>query len=82
MKGWKFEPVRWMTAILSVLVAAEGVQEFVDLIPSKANGYVLIAIAVLAAVLGKTVRAKVTALAAPRDNDGNRLVPQSFEVRR
>jgi hypothetical protein len=77
VKHFKFEPVRWMTVILSLLVAAEGVQEFVDLIPPKANGYVLIVIAVIAAVLGKTVRAKVTALAAPKDNKGRALVPDS-----
>lgn len=76
MKGFKFEPVKWMTAILAVLTAAEGVQQFVDLVPEKDNGYILIAIAILTAVLGKQVRDRVTPLAAPRDDSARPLVPQ------
>jgi hypothetical protein len=75
MKGFKFEPVKWMTVILTLLVAAESVQQFVDLIPEKVNGYVLIAIAILTAILGKQAHDKVTPLAAPKDNDGRALVP-------
>lgn len=76
MKGFKFEPVKWMTVILAVLTAAEGAQQFVDLLPEKVNGYILIAIAILTAVLGVSVHNRVTSLADPKDNDGNQLVPR------
>jgi hypothetical protein len=81
VKGFKFEPVRWATAILTLLVALESVQQFVELIPEKTNGYVLIAIAILTAILGERARSLVTALAAPRDNKGRPLIPVTPPVR-
>jgi hypothetical protein len=74
MSGWTFEPVRWLSIIVGLLVALEGVQEFVDLLPERVNGWVLILIAVGTAVLGKLARDKVTPLARPRDEDGRPLV--------
>lgn len=76
MKGFKFEPVKWMTIILGVLIALSSVQMFMDLLPDRVQAAILIAIAVLTAILGNRVRAKVTALADPKDNDGNQLVPR------
>lgn len=74
MSGFKLEPVKIMTVLVGLLVALEGVQEFVDLLPERVNGWILIAIAILTAVLGKTVRDRVTPLARPRDEDGRPLI--------
>lgn len=75
MRSWKFEPIRWMTTILVILMALEGVQEFVDLLPEQANAWILFAIAILTAILGVNVRNKVTPLADPKTNEGHPLVP-------
>lgn len=74
MSGFRFEPIKWMTVILGVLVALEGVQEFADLLPEKVNGFILLAIAILTGVLGKLARDKVTPLARPRDEAGRPLI--------
>lgn len=66
MKGFKFEPVRWMTVLLAILVTLSGVQEFAGVLPAKVQAGILIAIAVLTAILGKLTRDKVTPLAAPK----------------
>lgn len=74
MSGFKFEPVKWMTVTVGVLVGLEGVQEFVDLLPETVNGYIMIAIAIGTAVLGKLAHDKVTPLARPRDEAGRPLI--------
>jgi hypothetical protein len=73
--SFKFEPVKWMTVTLGVLVALASVSEFMDLLPDKVQTGVLIAITLLTAILGKQVRDKVTPLAAPQNEAGQPLVP-------
>jgi len=76
MTKFKFEPVRWMTATLGVLVAVEAVNEGAHLLPAAWSPYLLGAIAVLTALLGKLTRDRTTALARPRDDAGAPLVPK------
>jgi len=75
MKAWKLEPVKIMTVTLGILVALSGIDQFMAWLPDRVAGGVLLAIAVLTAVLGKTVRDKVTPVASPHSNDGRPLVP-------
>lgn len=76
IKGFKFEPVKWMTWLLGALVALEAVNEAANVLPAAWSPYLLGAIAVLTAILGKLARARTTALAAPQDDAGNPLVPK------
>lgn len=69
----KFEPVRWMTLVLTVLSALAGTAAFTDLLPAPVLGAVGVAIAVLTAVLGVLTRSAVTPLAQPRDAGGTPL---------
>jgi hypothetical protein len=78
MKSFRFEPVRWGASLLALLVAVETVNEAADLLPHSWTPWILSAIAVLTLLLGERVRGIVTALAAPRDDAGNRLVPVSM----
>ena len=75
-KGLKIQPVAWMTTVLGVLVAAEAVDQAVRVLPAGWAPYLLGAIAVLTAVLGKLAHGAVTPLARPRDDAGNPLVPK------
>lgn len=85
MKGFKFEPVRWATATLAVITALLGANELVDqlggadVIPSAAVPYLLFAEAVLALLLGKAVRDRVTPLARPRGLNDEPLVPKTMQ---
>lgn len=81
MKGFKFEPVKWMTIILGVLVALSSVPLFMDWLPDRVQAVILIAIAVLTAILGKTVHDRVTPLAAPKDDAGTPLVPANVTIK-
>lgn len=74
MSGFKFEPVKWMTAILGVLIALSSVQMFMDVLPDRVQAGILLAITILTAVLGKLVRDKVTPVARPRDEAGRPLI--------
>jgi hypothetical protein len=76
LKSIKFKPVAWMTGLLTVLVAAEAVDRVAHLLPAAWTPYLLGAIAVLTAVLGRLAHGAVTPLAAPRDNAGMPLVPK------
>lgn len=78
IKGFKFEPVRWMTVIVGVLTAVETVNEAAHLLPVSWSPYILGAIAILTGIFGALARAKVTPVAAPRGEDGERLVPASM----
>lgn len=69
----KFEPVRWMTLVLTVLSALAGTAALTDLLPKTVLGAVGVAIAVLTAVLGVLARGAVTPLAQPRDAGGTPL---------
>lgn len=76
MRSFRFEPVAWMTAALAALTVAETINEATHLLPAAWSPYLLGAIAVLTAVLGKLARDKVTALAKPQDDAGTPLVPK------
>jgi hypothetical protein len=76
LKTIKFNPVAWMTTLLTVLGALEAANEALHFLPASWSPYLLGAIAVLTAVLGKLVHNNVTALARPRDDAGNPLVPK------
>lgn len=75
MKSWKFEPVRWATGTLALVTALIAVNERVKVIPEAATPYLLGAEVLLALLLGKVVRDRVTPTAAPRDDAGVPLVP-------
>lgn len=75
MKGFKFQPVAWMTTILGVLVAVEAADTAVHILPAAWHPFILGAIAVLTAILGKVVHGVVTPTAAPKDSAGTPLVP-------
>lgn len=82
MRSWKLQPVAYMTTILTILTAVETVNETsAHFIPDRYNVYVLGAIGVLTVVLGVLTRNRVTPTAAPKDDAGTPLVPQTF-VRR
>jgi hypothetical protein len=84
LNGFKFEPVRWAAAVLAVVTALIGANELVHevtgaaLVPVAWTPYLLGLESVLALLLGGAVRARTTALAAPRDAAGNALVPASM----
>lgn len=73
-KSFKFEPVRWMSYVLAVLIAVETVNESTGLLPATWTPYLLGAIALLTLLLGGVVRNRVTPTAAPKDDAGVRLV--------
>lgn len=75
-RGIKIQPVAWMTTILGVLVAVEAANEAIHFLPAAWSPYLLGAIAILTAVLGKLVHGVVTPLARPRDDAGTPLVPK------
>jgi hypothetical protein len=77
LKSIKFKPVAWATSLLTVLVAVEAVNEAAHLLPVAWTPYLLGAIAVLTAVLGRLAHGAVTPLAAPHSGDGRPLVPMS-----
>lgn len=81
--SWKFrfEPVRWASGLLALLVAVEAVNEGAHLLPGPWSPYLLAAISLLTLLLGSSVRDRVTALAAPRDAAGTPLVPKSMAGR-
>lgn len=74
MRSWEIEPVKWATVLLGILIALSSVQMFFDWLPDRVQAGILLAIAILTAVLGKTVRDRVTPLARPRDEDGRPLI--------
>lgn len=76
IKGFKFAPVAWMTMTLGVLTAVEAVNETLRLLPSSWTPYLVGAITVLTAVLGRLAYDRVTPTAAPKDDAGNALVPK------
>jgi hypothetical protein len=75
MKSFKFEPVRWASVTLAVLAAFIGANDQFDVLPVGVTPYLNYAAAVLAILLGVSVRARTTALAAPKDDAGVPLVP-------
>ena len=77
MKSFRFEPVRYATGALALLTALIAVNETVHVIPGAATPYLLAAEAVLALLLGKAVRDRVTPLAHPQDNGERPLVPKA-----
>lgn len=75
-RGIKLHPVAWMSGLLTVLIAVEAVDRAAHLLPAAVAPYLLGAIAVLTAVLGKLAHGVVTPLARPRDDAGTPLVPK------
>lgn len=80
IKGFKIQPVAYMTSLLTLLVAVEAVNEGAHLLPGGWSPYLLGAIAVLTAVLGVLTHGAVTPTAAPRDDAGVPLVPVSMKT--
>ena len=78
MKGFKFQPVAYMTTALAVLTALEAVNESVHVVPEKYNAWIVSAIGVLTVVLGVLAHNRVTPTAAPKDDAGQPLVPKSM----
>jgi hypothetical protein len=78
MKSFRFEPVRWATGALALLTALIAVNEVTHVVPEAATPYLLAAETLLALLLGKAVRDRVTPTSAPRDDAGVRLVPASM----
>lgn len=74
---FKFEPVRWMTAILAVVAGLIAANETLHVLPSRWTEVLLYASMVLTVALGAIARGKVTPLAAPKDDGGRPLVPLS-----
>lgn len=83
LRGFRFQPVKWMTAIVGILTALVGADDASaaaggpHILPAAAHGWAVLAITVLTVVLGVIVHGVVTPLAAPRDNGGRPLVPVS-----
>lgn len=75
MKSFKFQPVLWMTTIVTVLTALMTLDETVDILPEKVSPYVLGAIAVLTAILGKLAHDRATATADPKTTIDGTIVP-------
>lgn len=78
MKTFGLEPVRWASALLTLLIAVEAVNEGAHLLPDSWTPYLLAAIALLTLLLGGAVRNRVTPTAAPRDDAGVPLVRSSY----
>lgn len=78
IRGFKVQPVAWMSTVLTVMVAVEAVNEGAHLLPAAWTPYLLGAIAVLTAILGVLTHGAVTPLARPRDDAGVPLVPKPF----
>ena len=78
MRSFKLEPVRYASWLLTLLIAVETVNEGAHLLPGSWTPYLLGAIGLLTLLLGGAVRARVTALAAPKDDAGVPLVPVSM----
>lgn len=76
MRSFKLEPVRYATGALALLTALIAVNEVAHVIPAAATPYLLAAEALLALLLGKAVRDRVTPLARPMDNGERPLVPK------
>jgi hypothetical protein len=80
MRGFRFEPVRWASWLLAVLAALIGANDQFDVLPVGITPYLNYAAAVLVLLLGVSVRARTTALAAPRDAAGTALVPLTMST--
>lgn len=75
MKGFKFQPVVWMTGILTFLGILVTVDQTVDIVPDKYMAYVTGAVAILTIVLGKLAHNRTTAVADPKTTIDGTLVP-------
>lgn len=75
LRSLKLEPVRWATALLTLLIAVETVNEGAHLLPDRATPYLLSAIALLTLLIGGVVRGRVTPTAAPKLDEDTPLVP-------
>lgn len=75
--SFKFEPVRWLTALALVLGAALEVDRQYHILPTNWGHWVASAAAFVALLLvGSAARGKVTPLAAPKIDEDNPLVPK------
>jgi hypothetical protein len=82
MKGFKFEPVKWMTWILSTLGGIIAVNEAlmqlnppVHIIPEQIMAYVSAAVVIVTVVLGVLTHNRTTAVADPKTTIDGTLVP-------
>lgn len=75
MKGFKFQPVKWMTGILAVLGVLVTIDQTIDVIPDREMAYVTGAITVITVVLGYLTHQRTTATANPKTTIDGTLVP-------
>jgi hypothetical protein len=78
MKGFKFQPVAWLTVIAAVLTAttaATAAPPLDHVLPGQVTPWLGLTTVVVTAVLGVVVHGKVTPLARPRDDGDRPLVP-------
>jgi hypothetical protein len=78
MKGFRFQPVAWLTTVAAVLVAitaATAAPPLDHVLSHSVTAWLGVATVVVTTVLGVVVHGRVTPTARPRDNDGRPLVP-------
>lgn len=75
MKGFKFQPVVWMTAILAFLGILVTVDQAVDIIPDKYMAIVTAAITVITIILGRLTHSSVTPTVDPKTTIDGTIVP-------
>jgi len=78
VKGFKFKPVAWMTTILAVLTALEAFNQSAHIVPDKYDAWIVSAIGLITVVLGVLAHNRVTPTAAPKDDAGTPLVPNTL----
>ena len=74
----KFNPVAWMTTVLTVLIAVDAALGGTGAYPPAVAAWVGAAIAFLTTLLGVLTHGKVTPTARPRGAAGERLVPATM----
>jgi uncharacterized membrane protein len=82
MKGFKFQPVKWMTLILGILGGVVAVNETlvqlhppVHLIPEQVMAYVSTAVVIITVVLGVLTHNRTTPVADPKTTIDGTTVP-------
>lgn len=72
---FKLKPVAWATGLLSALSILLALNDVYNVVPERWQPYLLTAVAILTAFLGKAVHNRTTPVAAPKDDAGVPLVP-------
>jgi len=75
IKKFKEAPVAYLISIMTVLLAVLVYLQGSGTVHGQAATWLTTAVGILQLILGFAVRAKVTPVAAPKDNLGRALVP-------